>query len=187
MADNQDYASDFGFENYEDFDFGIGSVSQEEYDSAKEDVTTAVGASSAGLEKKITDLATLLKKEIETHDHEDKLDELIALQKAMKVDELLKALSDEMVTHDPAPKINEILKIQQDMKTSLDKQSNEIQAVKDKAIKDVNEKLRQVERLIMPLMFNLMKNPENPYIKWPGRKLVIEKQVSKILKVTRGK
>ena len=112
MADSQDYASDFGFENYEDFDVGIGSVSQEEYDSAKEDVTTAVGASSAGLEKKITDLATLLKKEIETHDHEDKLDELIALQKAMKVDELLKALSDEMVTHDPAPKINEILKIQ---------------------------------------------------------------------------
>ena len=34
MAKSNDYESDFGFENYEDFDFGISSVSQEEYESA---------------------------------------------------------------------------------------------------------------------------------------------------------
>tara|TARA_Y100000590_G_scaffold93807_2_gene106316 strand:+ start:4538 stop:4990 length:453 start_codon:yes stop_codon:yes gene_type:complete len=149
MAKSTDYESDFGFENYEDFDFGISSVSQEEYESAKEDVTTAVGASTANLENKIDDLMNVLKGEISQHDHEPKLDEIIAMQK--------------------------------EMKENLD-----TTALQEQAVEKVNGKLKEVERLIMPLMFNLMKNPENQYIKWPGRKPVIEKQIKKILEVTRG-
>ena len=149
MAKSNDYESDFGFENYEDFDFGISSVSQEEYESAKEDVTTAVGASTANLENKIDDLMNVLKGEISQHDHEPKLDEIIAMQK--------------------------------EMKENLD-----TTALQEQAVEKVNGKLKEVERLIMPLMFNLMKNPENQYIKWPGRKPVIEKHIKKILEVTRG-
>ena len=33
--------------------------------------------------------------------------------------------------------------------------------------KDVQEKLTQVEKLILPLLVNLMKNPEKDTIKWP--------------------
>ncbi len=48
------------------------------------------------------------------------------------------------------------------------------------------EDLLKVEKIIMPLLNNLMKNPDNEYIKWPNRKSVIEKQIKKIVAVTRG-
>jgi hypothetical protein len=48
------------------------------------------------------------------------------------------------------------------------------------------EDLLKVEKIIMPLLNNLMKNPDNEYIKWPNRKVVIEKQIKKIVNVTRS-
>jgi hypothetical protein len=47
-------------------------------------------------------------------------------------------------------------------------------------------KLTALEKLILPLLVNLMKNPEKDTIKWPGRAPIIEKQIEKILKLTRG-
>lgn len=48
------------------------------------------------------------------------------------------------------------------------------------------EDLLKVEKMIMPLLYNLMKNPEDIYIKWPNRKEIIQKQISKIVTITRG-
>ena len=50
---------------------------------------------------------------------------------------------------------------------------------------DVVTKLKQVEDLILPLLFNLQKNPEKDYIHWPNRTAIIDKQVEKIKAVTR--
>lgn len=47
-------------------------------------------------------------------------------------------------------------------------------------------KLKEVEGLILPLLINLKKNPEKAYINWPNRVAVIDKQIDKITKVTRG-
>lgn len=44
-----------------------------------------------------------------------------------------------------------------------------------------------LEKLIMPLLVNLMKNPDKPTIKWPNRKEQIEGQIEKILAITRKK
>ena len=52
--------------------------------------------------------------------------------------------------------------------------------------KDVKEKLAAVEKLILPLLVNLMKNPEKDTMKWPGRAPIIEKQIEKILAITRS-
>ena len=52
--------------------------------------------------------------------------------------------------------------------------------------KDVKAKLNALEKLILPLLVNLMKNPEKDTIKWPGRAPIIEKQVEKILAITRS-
>ena len=48
------------------------------------------------------------------------------------------------------------------------------------------DQMRKVERLILPLLHNLMKNPENEYIKWPGRTEIVQKQINKIVAITRG-
>lgn len=50
---------------------------------------------------------------------------------------------------------------------------------------DVVAKLKQVEDLILPLLYNLQKNPEKDYIHWPNRTAIIDKQVERIKAVTR--
>lgn len=50
---------------------------------------------------------------------------------------------------------------------------------------EVRGKLQQVEQLILPLLYNLQKNPDKEYIHWPNRKDIIQKQIEKILQVTR--
>ena len=52
--------------------------------------------------------------------------------------------------------------------------------------KDVKAKLSALEKMILPLLVNLMKNPEKDTIKWPGRAPIIEKQIEKILAITRS-
>ena len=61
----------------------------------------------------------------------------------------------------------------------------DIDAYKSLVEKDVNDKLKKVEALIMPLLANLLKNPEKDFIKWPNRKPIIETQISKLLAITR--
>tara|TARA_R110000824_G_scaffold65001_3_gene169666 strand:+ start:2962 stop:3255 length:294 start_codon:yes stop_codon:yes gene_type:complete len=57
----------------------------------------------------------------------------------------------------------------------------------EKAVTNVNEKLLRVEKLIMPLLVNLLKDAETKhYIKWPNRKAPIENVIEKILTVTRS-
>ena len=50
---------------------------------------------------------------------------------------------------------------------------------------DVATKLRDVEDLVLPLLYNLQKNPEKEYIHWPNRTAIIETQIEKIKEVTR--
>jgi prenyltransferase beta subunit len=47
-------------------------------------------------------------------------------------------------------------------------------------------KLKEVESLILPLLYNLMKNPDKAYIKWENREPIIKKQIEKITAITRG-
>jgi hypothetical protein len=61
----------------------------------------------------------------------------------------------------------------------------DIDAYKSLVEKDVNDKLKKVEALIMPLFANLLKNPDKDFIKWPNRKPIIEAQISKLLAITR--
>lgn len=58
--------------------------------------------------------------------------------------------------------------------------------IKSTADTEIKTKLASVEKLIMPLLVNLMKNPEKDYIHWPNRVPLIEKQIEKILAITRS-
>ena len=52
--------------------------------------------------------------------------------------------------------------------------------------RDVKGQLKTVEGMIMPLLVNLMKNPEKDYIKWPNRTAMIEKFINQLLTITRA-
>ena len=52
-------------------------------------------------------------------------------------------------------------------------------------VQELKERLSTVEKMIIPFLIKLIKTSDKEYIYWPNRKPVIEKQIEKILAVTR--
>lgn len=59
-------------------------------------------------------------------------------------------------------------------------------AEKEETVEEYKERLQQVEKIILPFLMKLIKTSDQPIIKWPNRKTVLEAQVQKILNLTRG-
>ena len=59
-------------------------------------------------------------------------------------------------------------------------------AEKDETVEEYKARLDQVEKIIMPFLTNLYKSASQPYIHWPNRGPILEKQMQKILTLTRG-
>lgn len=76
-------------------------------------------------------------------------------------------------------KIDTMLEMYNQEKFGLDSMRTKMQ-------EDVKSRLTEVEKLIMPLLVNLMKNTDKEYIYWPNRKDKIQEQIDKILALTRG-
>jgi hypothetical protein len=51
---------------------------------------------------------------------------------------------------------------------------------------DYKTRLHEAEKLIIPFLQKLHSTGDKEYIYWPNRKPVIEKQIERILKLTRG-
>lgn len=56
----------------------------------------------------------------------------------------------------------------------------------DEPVDVLQSRLADVEKLMMPLLVNLGKDPEKEYILWPNRTEQIDAQIEKLLKLTRG-
>lgn len=82
---------------------------------------------------------------------------------------------------------DQLLALQAKIDSLLDAQEQTLQSALVKAMEEKHKaKLKELESLILPLLYNLMKNPEKPIINWPNREAVIKKQIEKITSVTRG-
>jgi magnesium transporter len=57
---------------------------------------------------------------------------------------------------------------------------------KDDTVEEYKLRLHEVEKIIMPFLTNLLKTSDQPVIKWPNRKPILEAQIQKILNLTRG-
>jgi|TARA_B100000902_G_scaffold20583_1_gene24702 hypothetical protein len=51
---------------------------------------------------------------------------------------------------------------------------------------DITKRFKNIEKLILPFLYNLMKSDE-PYIHWPNRTPIIKAQIEKLLQLTKGK
>ena len=51
---------------------------------------------------------------------------------------------------------------------------------------DYKSRLAEVEKLIIPFLQKLYSTADKEYIYWPNRKPIIEGQINRILKLTRG-
>lgn len=96
---------------------------------------------------------------------------------------------DDSISPSPAAQQNneEIQELKDKLDTLLSAQEQTLNSAMVAAIEEkYKAKLKEVEGLILPLLLNLKKNPEKAYINWPNRAPVIDKQIEKITKVTRG-
>tara|TARA_R100000734_G_C3318868_1_gene113615 strand:- start:2637 stop:3044 length:408 start_codon:yes stop_codon:yes gene_type:complete len=75
-------------------------------------------------------------------------------------------------------KIDSIVNLYNKNKLGLDAERKQME-------EEVASKLVKIEQLIMPLLVNLMKNPEKEYIYWPNRIEKLQEQVDKVLELTR--
>jgi len=121
---------------------------------------------------------------------EGKLDKI--LEKVAEVPDTV--VSSAGVTGEPAniapetvDKIDKIIEIMGDPEARKAEIERRLQESIDNQKAIVNEKLSDVEKLILPLLVNLIKpeSLEQKYIYWPNRKEVIERQIKKIIQVTR--
>lgn len=53
-------------------------------------------------------------------------------------------------------------------------------------IQDYKQRLQDLEKIILPFLQKLRDTGDKEYIYWPNRKEVIDKQIEKILKLTKG-
>lgn len=67
----------------------------------------------------------------------------------------------------------------------LEDHKDNLVAIDTKKELDYKDRLLECEKLILPLLQNLMKNEEKEYIYWPNRKAIITSQIDRIQKVTR--
>ena len=67
----------------------------------------------------------------------------------------------------------------------LDDHKENLEAIDTKKELDYKDRLIECEKLILPLLQNLMKNEDKEYIYWPNRKAIITSQIDRIQKVTR--
>jgi|TARA_B110000263_G_C15207570_1_gene463643 hypothetical protein len=70
------------------------------------------------------------------------------------------------------------------LEKKIDTAIKEIGYKKDYLEEKYVEDMGKVEELILPILYNLMKNPEKDYIYWPKREQIIMKQIEKIKDVT---
>lgn len=87
----------------------------------------------------------------------------------------------------PAPQNNEEIKALQEKVDAILSTHDTLISTQNQLIEErYKAKLKEVEALILPLLYNLMKNPEKAYIKWENRAPIIQKQIDKITAITRS-
>jgi hypothetical protein len=52
-------------------------------------------------------------------------------------------------------------------------------------VDDYKERLEELEKMVVPFLTKLHSTGDKEYIYWPNRKPIIEKQIERILKLTR--
>jgi len=65
-------------------------------------------------------------------------------------------------------------------------EEHDLEAVDDTIQTAYKKQMSTIEKLILPLLNNLMKNSTVETIKWPNREAAIKTQISKITAITRN-
>lgn len=65
-------------------------------------------------------------------------------------------------------------------------ESDDVQVAIAQAQESLGTKLSELEKLVMPLLVNLLKTADKEYIYWPDRTAQVQSTIDKVLALTRG-
>ena len=65
-------------------------------------------------------------------------------------------------------------------------ESDDVQLAIIQTQHEVNLKVAQLEKIIMPLLVNLLNTADKEYLHWPNRASQVQAQIDKVLAITRG-
>ena len=166
---------------YSDFDFGFTAVDADELEYGEEVVEGQITESNNEISSILVDKIDAMEEKInsiilsvqstENEDFAIPNDDLVRIEE--KIDKIVTLETNEL---------SELFESQgSDIRVIID----EVEEKKEQLEKEYKIKMKSVEDLILPLLYNLLKNPNKEYILWPNRTEVIQKQIDKILNVTR--
>jgi hypothetical protein len=170
----------------DEYDFGFTTVDESEYVAYEEGNSTNTPISTVDTEELSGTIAELL---------DGRFDALEA-----KVTSLINSMdpstdfSDVIDTQRIEDKLDKILEMENtELLTAVSDQGESIRAVIDEVEErkgqlneQYNLKLKEIEKMVLPLLVHLTKNPDKEYIKWPNRATICREQVNRILAVTRS-
>jgi hypothetical protein len=160
---------------FADQDFGFEIVDAPEKEQTS--TTTTVAADMSGVEAKLNEIIARISKIPTTAPTISIPADIARKPEVARIEE----------------KIDKVLAMEiKELATSLSGTEGNIRAIIDEVEERKAEiagkhaeQMKEVETLILPLLYNLLKNPEKEYIKWANRTEAINKQIAKITAVTR--
>lgn len=83
-------------------------------------------------------------------------------------------------------KMDAMMHVVNGLNQKLSNLDDEFDVVKSTTEQEIKNKLVEVEKLMMPLLVNLLKTADRHYIHWPNREEKIQAQIDKLLSITRN-
>jgi peptidoglycan hydrolase CwlO-like protein len=83
-------------------------------------------------------------------------------------------------------KVDALVTAMNGLSTKMMNLDDEFDVIKSTTEQEVKSKLTEVEKLVMPLLVNLLKTADKDYIHWPNRQDKIQAQIDRLLSLTRG-
>lgn len=176
MTDSS-FSKDLSDYQNSNFDFGFTAMTETELSGKVAIVSPVipptviddtVKTSITNINNKINEITT----KISALQVADKKSDMLRVED--KLDKLLIAQNLELATG--------FKQTEDNMRTIID----EVEERKGEISSVYKEKMIEVEALVLPLLYNLMKNPTKEYIHWPNRVEKINLQISKIIDITRS-
>ena len=177
MADKEFIPLEEYFSN--DIDFGFTAVESDEDDSSpavtENIVTEASSEIISSLDDKFTRLETKINILLNSQENdEDGIESDLGISRLEEKIDLILAMEN-----------TELATSIQEQGASIRAIIDEVEERKEEVSNTIRERMIEIEKLTLPLLYNLMKNDEKDYIYWPDRRSKVESQISKIIAVTR--
>ena len=79
----------------------------------------------------------------------------------------------------------QIKQVEQTVSVEARQKIQEIEAEKDRSVSNLEGKVTELEKIIMPLLVNLIKTADKEYIYWPNRQQKVQSMIDRVLEITR--